>query len=163
PRLSKASVSLASNIYGYDLRAPSIHLLPWLSPIRDMMPRVQHAEPGNAANWKTINASGLTLSGFPASPYINEGARAAQFQLQAQNNSATYVTIGLDGSDTYEAQSSGRGFEDPLATAHFIGLEQLMQSEEHVLLGGNKSLKIGTANTPSASGGTDFYMAIVGL
>lgn len=162
-KMGKSSVSISSNIYGYDLRAPSLHLIPFLSPIRDMLPRVQHAEPGNAANWKTISASGLTMQGFNASPYLNEGQRAPQFQLQAVTNTAPYATIGLDGSDTYEAQSSGRGFEDPLSTARFIGLEQLMVMEENVLLGGNTSLPIGTANTPSGTGGTDIYVGVVGL
>src|SRR5580658_9426515 len=33
--LSKASISTGSNLTPYDLRAPSLHLVPWLSPIRE--------------------------------------------------------------------------------------------------------------------------------
>ncbi len=171
--LTKASVSVSSNLYGYDLRAPSLHLIPFLSPIRDVTPRTQHRQPGNAANWKTINASSFNTGGFRADPWIREGARAPQISFNATNNTAIYVTLGTDGSDTYEAQSAGQDFEDPLSTARFLGLENLMQMEEDALLGGNKTLALGTANTPTISATTPalsgatlngtYYVAVVGL
>lgn len=169
--MSKASISVSSNIYGYDLRDPSIHLIPFLSPIRDETPRVQHPEPGNAVNWKVINASQFTTGGFAASPWLNEGQRAPLMTVSATTVTAPYATIGLDGSDTYEAQSSGRGFEDPLSTARFLGLEGLMVKEEDAILGGNKSLKLGACNTPTLTTGTTggslsattYYVACVAL
>ena len=171
--LTKSSVNVGSNVYGYDLRAPSLHLIPWLSPVRDVTPRAQHAQPANAANWKTISASSFSTGGFRADPWIREGGRAPQFSFSATTNTAPYITFGTDGSDTYEAQSAGQGFEDPLSTAHFLGLENLMQMEEDALLGGNKTLKLGTANTPTISSTTPtvagatingtFYVAVVGL
>lgn len=167
--LGKSAISLGSNIYGYDLRAPSLHLIPFLSPIRDKMSRVQHAQPGDAAHWKTIRASTFNSGGFLADPWINEGARAPQISVSAANNTATYVTIGIDGADTFEAQNAGRGFEDPLSTAKFLALEALMVKEEDAILGGNNSLELGTANTPTlvaGSGGTisgTYYVACVAL
>lgn len=162
-KMAKASISTGSNIYGFDLRAPSIHLIPFLSPIRDITPRVTHEEPGLAANWKVITPSTFNPGGFTADPWVNEGQRAPLTTISAQNKSASYVTIGSDGSDTYEAQSAGMDFEDPLATARFLGLESLMVKEEDALLGGNATLKLGTANTPTGTGGTDMYIAVVGL
>ncbi len=166
--LKKASINVASNIFGYDLRAPSIHLIPFLSPIRDETARVQHSQPGDAAHWKTISVSGLNTGGFLACPWINEGQRAPLLTITAVTNTAPYATIGIDGSDTYEAQSAGMDFEDPLSTARFLGLESLMVKEEDSLLGGNKTLKLGTANTPTgaATGSgslTGIYAAVVGL
>lgn len=171
--LSKSSVNLGSNIYGYDLRAPSLHLIPWLSPVRDVTPRSQHATPADAAHWKSVTAASFSTGGFRADPWINQGARAPQFSFSATTLTAAYVTLGTDGSDTYEAQAAGQGFEDPLSTARFLGLENLMQMEEDALLGGNATLKLGTANTPTISGTTPavtgatingtFYVSVVAL
>ena len=149
--MAKASVSIGSNIYGYDLRAPSLHLIPYLSPLRDSMPRVHHTQPGPSAHWKVIQPSTFSVGGFIADPWLNEGQRAPLVTISALNKTATYATIGTDGSDTYEAQSGGEDFEDPLATAKFIALENLMVMEEDALIGGNVTLLIGTANTPSGT------------
>lgn len=168
-QLAKASVSIGSNIYGYDLRAPSLHLIPYLTPIRDSLPRVHHTQPGPAAHWKVIQPSTFSVGGFIADPWVNEGQRAPLVTISAINKTATYATIGTDGSDTYEAQSGGEDFEDPLSTAKFIALENLMVMEEDALIGGNVTFAIGTANTPSGvaygTGGdsTESYCAVVGL
>ena len=168
-QMAKASVSVGSNIYGYDLRAPSLHLIPYLTPIRDSMPRVHHTQPGPAAHWKVIQPSTFSVGGFIADPWVNEGQRAPLVTITALNKTATYATIGTDGSDTYEAQSAGEDFEDPLATAKFIALENLMVMEEDALIGGNVTFKIGTANMPTgvASGSgaysTECYCAVVAL
>jgi hypothetical protein len=167
--LKKSSINIGSNIYGYDLRAPSLHLIPYLTPIRDSMPRVHHTQPGPSAHWKVIQPSTFSTGGFQADPWINEGQRAPLVTISALNKTATYATIGTDGSDTYEAQSGGEDFEDPLATAKFIALENLMVMEENALIGGNVTFKIGTANTPTgvASGtgsySTECYCAVVAL
>jgi len=177
-RKGGGGISTSANVYGYDLRAPSLHLIPFLSPLRDSTSRVTHSQPGTAANWKTIWASSLTVQGFKADPWTNEGQRGQTFTFSAQTITAPYTTIGLDGNDTYEAQSAGRDFEDPLASARFIGLENLFVMEEDALLGGNKSVKVGTANTPVGSSSTSsvigfssitgalsgtYYFAVVGL
>ena len=168
-KMAKSSITVGSNIYGYDLRAPSLHLIPYLTPLRDSMPRVHHTQPGPSAHWKVIQPSTFSNGGFQADPWINEGQRAPLITISALNKTATYATIGTDGSDTYEAQSAGEDFEDPLSTAKFIALENLMVMEENALIGGNVTLKIGTANTPvgTASGTGSFstqqYCAVVGL
>lgn len=168
-QLAKASVSVGSNIYGYDLRAPSLHLIPYLTPLRDSLPRVHHSQPGPAAHWKVIQPSTFSVGGFIADPWLNEGQRAPLVTITALNKTATYATIGTDGSDTYEAQSAGEDFEDPLATAKFIALENLMVMEEDALIGGNVTFKIGTANTPtgvasgSGSYSTENYCVVVAL
>ncbi len=170
--MGKVSVNVASNFTPYDLQAPSKHLVPWLSPIRESLPRVKRPNPGATAYWKTVIANGTSYArgGMPASPWVNEGQRAPQIVLSAINSSATYTTMGKDGSVTFEAESSSEGFEDALASAHFFALETLMVSEEDALLGGNKTLKLGTATKPvgsiTGSGsftGGPYYAAVVGL
>ena len=152
-RFGKSSLSVGSNLTWYDLREPSLHLVPWLSPIRNSIPRVQRTDPSDAARWKTIFASSLTTGGLLADPWINEGARAPLFSFSAVTNTLPYISIGNDGSVTYEAQAAARGLEDAESTARFFCLEQLMVKEEDAILGGNKSLKLGTANTPTIADG----------
>jgi len=169
--LAKATVSTGSNITPYDLRAPSLHLVPWLSPIRESLPRIKRPSPGTLAHWKAIIAasSSYTRGNAPACPWINEGQRAPLISLTALNASATYASLGRDGNVTYEAESASEGFEDALASAHFFALETLMVLEEDALIGGNYSLKLGTANTPTGTNtgsgsltGT-YYCSVIGL
>ena len=170
-KLGKASVSSTSGFDPYDLEVPSHHLVPWLSPIRESLPRTKRPGPGVTAHWKTIiaNSSSYTRGGAGASPWVNEGQRAPLITLSTISVSQNYVTIGKDGSVTFEAVSSSEGFEDALATAHFFALETLMVAEEDSLLGGNKSLKLGTASTPtgttagSGSFSGTFYAKVIGL
>lgn len=169
--LAKASVSTGSNIIPYNLEAPSKHLVPWLSPIRESLPRIKPVNPSTIAHWKSIiaNSTSYTRGNAPACPWINEGQRGPLISLTALNASATYASLGRDGNVTYEAESASEGFEDALASAHFFALETLMVLEEDALIGGNFSLKLGTANTPTGAAtgsGTltgTFYASVVGM
>lgn len=169
--LQKTSITTASGFTPYDLQAPSKHLVPWLSPLRESIPRVKRATPGITANWKTViaNSNSYVRGGAGASPWVNEGQRAPYISMSTIPCSANYVTIGKDGNVTYEGESASEGFEDALASAHFFTLETLMVAEEDALLGGNKTLKLGQANKPTGSAtgsgsltGT-FYALCVGL
>ncbi len=170
--LNKASISTSSNLTPYDLRAPSLHLVPWLSPIRESLPRVKRPSPGTVAHWKAIiaNSSSYTRGGAPATPWINEGQRAPLISINALNASASYASLGVDGNVTWEAESASQGFEDALASGHFFALETLMVKEEDALLGGNFSLTLGTANKPVGSitgtgsfTGGPYYAAVMGM
>lgn len=174
PNFEKSAMSTASNLYGFDLYNPSLHLVPWLSPIRDMLPRRGRPMPGIAFNWKSIRpgtgtAGTFSRGGMPASPWVPEGQRAPQQTLSFANNSANYVTMGVEGAVTFQEEWASQNFEDALATGHFFALENLMLKEEDAIIGGNATLKIGTANTPTGtSTGTgsftgNFYAACVGL
>lgn len=154
--LQKASLSTAGNLVTYDLRDPSLHLVPWLSPIRDMLPRVdKSAKAGTTAHWKAIFASSIVQTSYQADPWINEGARAPLYTFSASDESAAYVSMGIDGSVTYEAVSAAVGLEDANATARFFALESLMTREEDAIIGGNKSLKLGTVGTVTPSAVAD--------
>jgi hypothetical protein len=170
-KVKKAFIGVASNITPYDLQAPAKHLVPWLYPLREALPRVNRPSPGAIAHWKsfTTGAGSYSRGVLPASPWVNEGQRAPQISLTALNAQATYTTIGREGSVSFEAESASAGFEDALATEHFFTLETVFSQEEDALLGGNATLKLGKANTPVASTtgsgsftGT-FYAACVGL
>ena len=152
----KASLTTSGGLVTYDLRDPSLHLVPWLSPIRDMLPRVdKSAKAGITAHWKSIFATSIVQTAYQADPWINEGARAPLFTFSASDESANYVSIGIDGSVTYEAVSAAVGLEDANATARFFALESLMTREEDAILGGNISLKLGTVGTVTVAAVTD--------
>lgn len=167
----KDAVTVASGFTPYDLQAPAKTLVPWLYPLREALPRVKRATPGNTAHWKTVaQISGSYSRGtLPACPFVFEGARAPQISLATINGSADYATIGREGSVTFESESASQGFDDAMARSHFFTMETLFSMEEDALVGANTSVKLGTANKPvgSASGtgsftGT-FYAAVVGL
>ena len=148
--LQKAAVGVSGNIIGYDLMAPAKLLIPFLTPVRNSLPRRSRAaNPGNAANWKVIQA--ISDQGFIRQGYVNEGARAGQITFSAADKSAAYRTLGLEDALTFEAESAAQGFEDANALATFLLLEQMMVKEEMTLKAGNYSLTLGTPTTPTAS------------
>lgn len=167
----KGFIGVSSNITPYDLEAPAKSLVPWLYPIRESLPRVHRASPGTIAHWKTFTTSSASYSRgtLPSMPWVNEGQRAPQIALTALNSSATYATIGREGSVSFEAESASQGFDDAMALEHFFTMETMFAMEEDSLLGGNNSLALGTANTPTgtlAGSGAftgNFWCSVVGL
>ena len=151
--LAKASgtITLANNLVAYDLEAPSKNLYPVLTPIRNSIPRATRgAGAGDAVHWKQVSAiAGNTNAGIL--PWVPEGQRAGRMSITTEDKSASYVTLGLESDVTFEAQSAGMGFEDVMSTSGTRLLQQTMILEEHAILGGNKSVLLGTPATPTSS------------
>jgi hypothetical protein len=157
-RKATGTVTLSNGLVAYDLEAPAKNLYPILTPLRNRMPRVTKASgAGTAANWKEVTsiAGG---SGLPAMAWVPEGQRAPRMTIVTADRSASYVTLGLESDVTFEAQSAGTGFEDMLASSGTRLLQQTMTLEEYAILGGNRSVSLGTPATPTvdndATGGT---------
>jgi hypothetical protein len=147
------SISTATGLVAYDLQAPAKNLYPFVTPIRNVMPRVGGGT-GTATNWRQVNA--IIGSGFDAMGWVPEGQRSGQMSYSTSNKSATFVTIGEEDAATFEAISAGREFEDIQARMTFRLLQKMMLKEEMAILAGNASLVLGTPATPtlSASGAT---------
>ena len=145
--LTKA-VSTSTGLVAFDLQAPAKNLYPVLTPLRNVIPRVGGGG-GTATNWKQIRA--ITGSGWDAMGWVPEGQRSGRMSYQAEDKSCSYVTIGEEDSVTFEAESAGRGFEDVMATASMRVLQKQMIKEENAILGGNRSLALGTPATPTVS------------
>jgi len=145
------SISTSSGLLAFDLQAPAKNLYPFVTPIRNVMPRVAGGT-GAAVNWRQVNA--IIGSGFDAMGWVPEGQRSGQMSYSTSNKSATYVTIGEEDAATFEAISAGREFEDIQARMTFRLLQKMMLKEEMAILAGNASLTLGTPATPmlSASG-----------
>jgi hypothetical protein len=149
------TISTATGLVAYDLQAPAKNLYPFVTPIRNALPRVGGGT-GTATNWRQVNA--IIGSGFDAMGWVPEGQRSGQMSYSTASKSATYVTIGEEDAATYEAISAGVHFEDIQARMTFRLLQKMMLKEEMAILAGNASLQLGTPATPtlsaSGSGGT---------
>ena len=142
------SISIASGLLAYDLQAPAKNLYPFVTPIRNVMPRVGGGT-GSATNWRQVSA--IIGSGFDAMGWVPEGQRSGQMSYATSSKSATYVTIGEEDAATFEAISAGREFEDIQARMTFRLLQKMMLKEEMAILAGNASLTLGTPATPTLS------------
>lgn len=148
PELAK-NIVLSTGLIGYDLQAPAKNLYPQITPIRNSIPRVRRANPGDATHWKVI--SSIVGSGYDAMGWVPEGQRSASMSYSVTPKAASYVTFGEEDSITFEAESAAVGFEDVNATATMRLLQKLMRKEEMGLIGGNASLALGTTPTPTLS------------
>jgi hypothetical protein len=146
-RIAK-TITTATGLVAYDLQAPAKNLYPFVTPIRNALPRVGGGT-GTATNWRQVTA--LIGSGFDAMGWVPEGQRSGQMSYTTASKSAAYVTIGEEDAATYEAISAGRYFEDIQARMSFRLLQKLMLKEEMAILGGNASLQLGTPATPTLS------------
>jgi len=142
------SISTASGLVAFDLQAPAKNLYPFVTPIRNALPRIGGGR-GTASNWRQVTA--LVGSGFDAMGWVPEGQRSGQMSYTTASKSAAYVTIGEEDGATYEAISAGRHFDDIQARMTFRLLQKLMLKEEMAILAGNASLQLGTPAAPSLS------------
>jgi hypothetical protein len=150
------SVSVATGLTYYDLRAPALNLFPTVSPLRNSVPRIQRTNPGDAAHWKAVMAT--IGSGWPYMGWVPEGKRSASMSYTVANQTLPYATLGEEDSITEEARFAAEGFEDEDALVQLRLLLKMFVKEEAAILGGNATLQLGTPTAPtlsaSGSGGT---------
>ena len=149
--LRKAStIQISTGLTAYDLEAPAKNLYPVLTPLRNRIPRkTKGAGAGDAVHWKEV--SSIKGGGVSSMGWIPEGQRAARMSLVTADRSATYVTLGEESDVTFEAQSAGQGFEDVMASAGMRLLQSMMIKEEYAILGGNRSVALGTPSAPTVT------------
>jgi hypothetical protein len=147
-QIAKA-ISTGTGLIGYDLQAPAKNLYPFITPLRNVIPRVGGGT-GTATNWRQVNA--IIGSGFDAMGWVPEGQRSGQMSYSTSNKSATFVTIGEEDAATYEAISAGVHFEDIQARMTFRLLQKMMLKEEMAILAGNAGASAGgvSLGTPTA-------------
>jgi hypothetical protein len=135
------TVTTAAGLVNYDLQAPAKNLYPIITIIAKKIPRVS-GRGGTATNWKQVNS--ITGSGFDAMGWVPEGQRAGVMSLNVTNQSAPYATIGEEGALTFEARSAAEHFEDERSRTSIRVLQKAMRKEEMAILGGNRTLALGT-------------------
>jgi hypothetical protein len=148
--LAKAgnTVTTASGLVQFDLQAPAKNLYPVITILGKRIPRVK-GKGGTATNWRQVNA--IIGSGWDNTGWVPEGQRAGVMSINTANKAAAYATLGEEGALTFEAQSAAEGFEDERSRNSVRVLQKAMLKEEIAILGGNASLALGTAPTPTLS------------
>lgn len=148
------SFTQASGLVAYDLEAPAKKIIPIITPLRNMTPRVKSNAGDTATRWKQITAinSGNVHAG------VAEGRRGGVIADSVTDVTAAYIGLGLENSVSFEADYAAQSFDDAKARAVENLLFSAILKEEEVLLGGNSSLALGVTPTPtvanSAAGGT---------
>lgn len=146
-KLEKA-IQTATGLTGYNLEAPAKQLVPFASPLRNIIPR-KLSTTGTSVHWKAItdiaNAGKATTL---------EGTRGNGMSYTVEDRLAAFKVIGLQDSVTLEAEAAGRNFQDVKATATTNLLLKVMTEEEKIILGGNTT-SLGSVSTPTASAVTD--------
>lgn len=141
--LGKA-VTQSTGLVWYDLQAPAKNLFPVLTPIRNSIARVSGGG-GTATNWKRVTAINSTaLNGF-----VPEGTRNGTVTTTVSDKSASYKTLGLEDSLTFEAEVAAKNFEDERAMVAQRLLWATMIREEIADLGANLSVALGTPTAPT--------------
>jgi hypothetical protein len=172
--LTKSSMDLAkaitttTGIVGYNLEAPAKQLIPFLAPLRNRIPRIV-SKTGTAVHWKVITA--VTPNGRVTS---TEGTRGSSVSTTLVDMLASFKTLGLQDSVTFESLAAGRNFQDVKATAVTNLLLRVMTEEEKQILFGmtSQALSVPSAMATSvqATGGTlgdatsvSYYVGVAAL
>ncbi len=144
--LKKAGIQQSTGLVAYDLQAPAKNLFPVLTPIRNRLPRVDGGG-GTSTNWKVVKAiNAASLRGF-----VPEGERNGLVTTSVEPKSASYKTLGLEDSITFEAERAARGFEDIRSTQAQRLLWATMIEEEIANLGANNGVALGTPQAPTVT------------
>ena len=145
-QLSKA-IDTGTGLVGYNLEAPAKQLVPFLSPLRNIIPR-KVSPTGTSTHWKAITS--IVPQGKATAL---EGTRGTSMNYTVEDKMAAFKVLGLQDAVTFEAEAAGRNFQDVKATASTNLLLSLMQEEERYILGGNHT-SLGTVSAPTATADT---------
>ena len=143
------SATSTSGLTYYDLEEGAKLLFPVITPLIQMIPRVK-GKGGTATNWRSV--TGLNTANVPMG--VAEGLRGGIVTTSTQDNTASYVTLGMEDTVSFEADLAAVGFEDlkALAVANLLRASRI--GEERTVIGGQGTFGLGTAPTVTATGST---------
>lgn len=151
-KLNKAdTINQATGLLWYDLRPIVQMLYPFkeLIPLISKLPRV-NADGGNAFHWKRI--TGINVNKISIG--VSEGNRGGRIAITEQDQQASYKTMGLESSVTFQARWGSKNLSpEALGIAIQSTLRSTMIGEEQCLILGNASMPLGTTPTPTLSAG----------
>jgi hypothetical protein len=136
--------STTSPLTYYDLEEEAKIFVPEITPLVRRIPRVKGLG-GTATQWDSITA--LNSGALPMG--VLEGKRAGIQAITSVRNVASYATIGLESSLTFEQDLAGMGFDDMKALQIRTLLQAARIGEEQIDLGGNSDVALGTNPTPT--------------
>lgn len=155
-------ISTTSNLNYYHLEPIAAQTYPVFFPLLASIPRVNPMFNGMkvgglGVNWKMITS--IDVGGHPG---VSEGHRNAYMNVTERDMYFPYKFLGKDIETTFQAASSGLGFQDNVSLAQASLLNGLLNDEERMTLYGNPGAAaggyaLGTTPTPTATataGGT---------
>jgi hypothetical protein len=152
PEVLKAFVqpgSATSGLAQYDLEQGARLLYPITTIFRNMIPRLTGGV-GIQANWRAltaVNPGNLNIG-------LSEGHRGGFMGQTVVDKFASFKTSGMDNYVTEQAYLAAVTFQDLMALAATTTLQGTMEQEEKLDIGGNSSILLGTAATPTGSAAT---------
>jgi hypothetical protein len=136
--VTRAGITTATGLQGYQLEAPAKVIVPIITPLRNLFPRKKGT--GNPiAHWKAITSFDSARS----VGVVTEGALPSQVTYQTADMQNSYKTIALYNSVTFDEQWTGRSLEGDVRGRR-VGelLYQLMTREELWLLNASQYLMV---------------------
>lgn len=140
------SSSAISGITEYDLEQGARLLYPVTTILRNMIPR-KTGGAGIQANWRTITA----INPGNVAIGLSEGNRGGFMSQTVNDVLAIFRFMGMDNYVTFEADYAAQGFDDVRALAVTELLQSVMEQEERIDIGGNRSIALGTTGTVTAT------------
>jgi hypothetical protein len=141
--------SATTGLQHYNLEVPAKNLVPYLSPLRNRIPRVK-VTGGTQANWKAVTA----VDAEQQYAGVSEGRRGGEITVNSADYFAAFRTLGRESSVTIEAGLAAEGFDDLYARAVTSLLKSTMQEEEKIILGGNGTRALGASPQPTLTTST---------
>ena len=111
--LQRAGITTATGFIGYDLKVPAAALVPFLTPLLNMLPR----ETGvgvDIHNWKAITDFFGGSGPQSIVGAVADGGTPSFVSYSVSALSNTFRTIGLQNSETFQAQWRGRQLQGDL-------------------------------------------------
>lgn len=157
--VSTTGISTSTNLNYYYLEPQAKALYPVYYQTLQTIPRFTPTVNGQPVGGTAINWKGIMSIGQGAYPSISEGNRNAYLNIVERDFSAPYRFLGYDNAVTFQAEATGRGFDDNIGIAQISLLNQLLIDEDCMALFGNdgstsNGFQLGTPITPTGSGTT---------
>lgn len=135
--------TVGTGLTGIPLEAPAKQLVPFLSPFRNRVKRVNATQAGKRVTWRAIT----NVNAGNASPSTGFGYAGAVLQTTEQDFSAPFQLMAQGDTVMLDAERMAKGFDNIRARSGVNTLYSLMQSEDIMLLGGQQ-FTLGTPATP---------------
>lgn len=155
PALARAMVlptgGPTTGYQNYDLSPVVESLYPLITPLRNRTARVLNTNGGQSTQWKAVTGINVNM----ARGGVAEGRRGQPIQTTTKDYQLYYATLGLESYVTDEAKLAAQGLS-PSAESGEVErtLQSGMQIEETNMIGGNRSLALGTTPTPTVTTAT---------
>lgn len=118
-----------TGIYSYDLSG-LVHLIPVVTPFRDMVARNQSPDGNPYAVWRAI----MDATSSQPDPSMGFDYAASEVVFIEQDFQARYKPTGLAGLVTQDAFDMAKGYGDPYAISTFNVLNQVLIGDDRKLM-----------------------------